>query len=66
MTNSHTEIRIPCKWCETPTTMLGTKECDFCYELRNLIERANRDVLIKMLDELRENDVIKEIIMDRC
>lgn len=30
---------VPCKWCGTPTPMLGTKMCDGCWELDRRIER---------------------------
>lgn len=29
---------VKCKWCGTDTTMLGTRECDRCWELRSRIE----------------------------
>lgn len=29
---------VPCKWCHTPTLMVGTGECDACWELRTRIE----------------------------
>lgn len=29
---------VPCKWCQTPTPMTGTKECNRCWELRTRIE----------------------------
>lgn len=29
---------VPCKWCGTPTRMMGTKECDAHWELRHRIE----------------------------
>ena len=25
--------KVPCKWCGTPTAMLGTEMCDGCWEL---------------------------------
>jgi len=28
------KITVPCKWCGTPTSMIGTKECEACWELR--------------------------------
>lgn len=33
-----TKEMIPCQWCGTPTRMLGTKECDRCWELRSRIQ----------------------------
>ena len=38
----------PCKWCGTETTMLGTKDCDFCWEMHHRIEHKPA-VAIKML-----------------
>jgi hypothetical protein len=29
---------IPCKTCETPTKMLGTKLCDSCYEIESRLD----------------------------
>ena len=36
--NPKIQETVPCKWCGEPTPMLGTKECDRCYELRSRIE----------------------------
>lgn len=30
---------ISCKWCGMQTHMLGTKECNRCWELRSRVER---------------------------
>lgn len=30
---------VPCKWCSTPTAMLGTRMCDGCWELERRISR---------------------------
>lgn len=27
----------PCRWCAKPTTFLGTRECNFCHELRTRV-----------------------------
>ncbi len=45
---------VPCKWCGTPTTMLGTKECDADWELRTRIER-DPQMARKMLAELENS-----------
>jgi hypothetical protein len=37
---------IPCKWCNVPTPMLGTKECDNCHEIRT---RAQLNVTAAVL-----------------
>lgn len=34
---------VPCKWCKEPTSMLGTKMCDRCWELER---RMGRDMKI--------------------
>lgn len=31
---------VPCRWCATPTTYTGTRECDPCHNVRT---RADRD-----------------------
>ena len=45
----HIEIRgylvdekdtVPCKWCETPTLMTHTKQCDECWELATAMRVA--------------------------
>ena len=28
---------VPCKWCEKPTPMTGTRMCERCFELDNRI-----------------------------
>lgn len=33
-----TEETTPCKWCEEPTPMLVTKECNDCWEIRRRAE----------------------------
>lgn len=42
---------IPCTLCDKPTTMLGTKLCDNCWELSRRIE-AQPGVARKILDKL--------------
>ena len=37
MTYVDNRPRVPCKWCGTPTPMLGTKMCDGCWELEHRI-----------------------------
>lgn len=33
------EDKVQCKWCGQATPMVGTKECDFCYELRSRVDK---------------------------
>lgn len=33
--NALGEPVVPCKTCETPTTMLGTRTCDACWEVEH-------------------------------
>lgn len=42
------EPTIACKWCGKPTTMLGTKMCDGCWELERRAT-ANPDLTKRML-----------------
>lgn len=42
---------IPCKWCGKPTTYLGTKMCNRCYELSDRIER-DPELAKRMIKEL--------------
>jgi len=30
---------VPCKWCGEPTRMLGTRMCNFCWEMHWRIRR---------------------------
>lgn len=30
---------VPCRWCKVPTPMLGTRECDTCWEIRHRAQR---------------------------
>jgi len=41
---------VPCKWCDTPTPMLGTKECDGCWELRTRLVQSKQTILVSMLN----------------
>lgn len=45
------EKTVDCKWCGTPTLMLGTKMCDRCWELQTRIE-SNLDLAKRMIEEL--------------
>ena len=54
-------VTVPCKWCEEPTPMLGTKQCDSCYELSSRISSASLPVLMQILHESR-NDIIALVI----
>jgi len=51
---------IPCKYCGEPTLMLGTKLCDFCWELAWRIGHASQDALIKIIKYARSD--VSEII----
>lgn len=42
---------VKCKWCGIDTTMLETKECDGCWELRHRIEYFP-EMAKRMLKEL--------------
>jgi hypothetical protein len=32
------ETEIPCETCERPTSSLGTKRCDWCWEVESRLE----------------------------
>ncbi len=40
---------VPCKWCDTPTLLLGTQECDSCWELRRRLDAADPGLVRRML-----------------
>jgi len=44
---------VSCKWCGIDTTMLGTEECNGCWELRHRIE-SNTPLAKKMIEELQK------------
>lgn len=43
--------KVPCELCGAPTYMTGTKRCDFCGELEQLIQ-ANPSLAKKILEKL--------------
>lgn len=45
---------LPCRWCGFPTLMLGTRECDGCWELRRRIQNAP-EIARRMLDKMAEH-----------
>lgn len=36
---------VPCQFCSKPTRMIGTKQCDSCWELKSRMEVADPTVL---------------------
>lgn len=49
--NRFGEEIIGCKWCGEPTTMLGTKCCDGCYNIESAC-RSRPAVVRKVLEKL--------------
>jgi len=45
---------VPCKICETPTTMTGTGLCDRCWELKRRTEHDPK--IAKKIADLLEGD----------
>lgn len=45
--------KTDCKWCGEDTPMLGTKECDRCWELRHRIEN-DMELAKKMMAQLNQ------------
>lgn len=39
---------VPCRWCSTPTKMLGTRMCDGCWELWHRVQ-SDTDLTARML-----------------
>ncbi len=51
---------IPCKYCGDPTTYLGTKMCDPCFQLRSSLlymKVRHPKVLGKMMKLLRKDEL---------
>jgi hypothetical protein len=46
------EETVPCKWCGKPTPMLGTKECNYHWELRTKLQ-IDPVMARRMLKELK-------------
>lgn len=46
---------IPCKYCDRPTRMLGTKMCDGCWEVSSGVRSMKPEVLLKLLNEERSD-----------
>jgi len=57
------EDRIPCKWCGTPTQMLGTKMCDGCWELETRIQ-SQPDLARRILDDLESESQVTELMTE--
>jgi hypothetical protein len=51
---------VPCKWCTTPTPMLGTRECDHCHELYRRLEGTRSKVIMHMLHHLYTHNIFKK------
>lgn len=45
---------VPCKYCGEPTKMLGTKLCDWCWELERGIRR-NPELAMKILEAVKKD-----------
>lgn len=46
---------IPCELCGEPTSMLGTKRCDRCWELERRIE-SDPALTMKIIDDMEKAD----------
>ena len=46
------QATVPCKWCEKPTHMTGTKECSNCHEIRIRLTINNMAIVVSMLTEV--------------
>lgn len=56
---------VPCKYCNQPTRMTGTYECDSCWEFAGRIDRflrtANQDGIQLVADAIKTSGRIQEI-----
>jgi len=55
------EKTVPCELCGEPTEMLGTKRCDFCWELEWRVIKAPLTTLKILLDN---NLIPKKTVYD--
>lgn len=53
---------MPCKWCATPTAMLGTKMCDRCWELEHRI-RQDFTLAEKIMNSIRSTRKLSDLIV---
>ena len=42
--------RVPCRFCDRPTKMTGTKECDNCHEVRVRIQGMDRSLVSRIVE----------------
>lgn len=54
-----------CKWCSAETRMMGTKECDRCWELHRCIE-ADIELAKRMIAAVEEKNENPEMSKMRC
>jgi hypothetical protein len=47
---------VPCKYCEEPTEMLGTKQCDNCWEVATRIGGLTTQTLLRILHTTRPHE----------
>lgn len=48
----------PCRFCGKPTTMLGTQQCDNCWEIWHRVANIDIGVLIAIIVDARSGEDI--------
>lgn len=62
------EETVPCKWCDEPTSMLGTEECNKCWEvtsrLSNFLRSQKARDFVRQILSSREETIYFRYIRD--
>lgn len=59
------QATVPCELCKDPTTMLGTKRCDRCWELETRIQanpQLARKILAKTLPAGSDDEIVRGLL----
>jgi hypothetical protein len=59
-----TEETMPCKFCGVPTRMLGTKQCDGCWEIAHRVRHEDPKLLAKILNEEMTQESRDELVRE--
>jgi hypothetical protein len=60
------QATVPCELCKDPTTMLGTKRCDRCYELETRIQsnpQLARKILAKTMPAGSDDEIARALVL---
>lgn len=52
------EKTCPCRFCGAPTPMLGTRQCNDCWEIWHRVDRKDIGVLIAIIIDARSGETV--------